>query len=239
MLIHKDALKIHAVASTDITRPQFQGVHVLPDGSCEATNGYILLRVKRQTASAFDYPNPSKDWKPPTIPAEGFTIPTDSAKEALRMPPTKAVLPILNDAVLVESVTEGKATLSATNLDAWVRLECKTLDGGNNGYGFPKCDAVMPDPDKAVFTIGVNPLVLAKALTTLAEAMGAKKAGICPDVVMRFYAPLAGIRLDCLTYDGQASGVVMPVKTLTKEECAKTGEATAGSGYFSATWGVK
>jgi hypothetical protein len=213
MLIHKDSFKVFAVASKEASRPQLNGVHVSLDGTCEATNGHCLVRVHNVTASAEDFPVPSKGWTPPEVPAEGFIVPTEDAKACAALPPKKQRLPFLAENVLLESLN-GRARFVATDLDRWPAVDVRPVEGT-----WPNTDAVIPKADEARFSIAVNPYVLARTLTTLADALGMKGERY-PAVVIRFYTPLSALRLDATagSNGGQGTALVMPIRHPSKDK---------------------
>jgi hypothetical protein len=217
MLIRKESFKVAAVASTEASRPQLNGVHVMPDGTCEATDGHCLVRVHTPArGDAADYPCPFPGWTAPEVPAEGFILRSADAKAAAKLPPRKGQLPMLTENVLLESLN-GRAKLTATDLDRWTAVEPRPIEGP-----YPRCDAVFPRPDDAVAVHEFNPRLLARTLLTLADALDLSDL---TGVVLRI-GKSGAMRLDAKNANGgQGTALVMPMKAATE--------------HFAAVWPVK
>jgi hypothetical protein len=217
MLIRKESFKVAAVASTDACRPQLNGVHVTPDGTCEATDGHCLVRVHTPTrGDVTEYPCPFPGWTAPEVPAEGFILPTADAKAAAKLPPKKGQLVMLTENVLLESLN-GRAKLSATDLDRWTAVEPRPIEGP-----YPRCDMVIPRPEDMGEAVEFNPRLLAKTLLTLADALDLSEL---TGVVLRL-GKHGAMRLDAKNCNGgQGTALIMPMK--------------AASESFAAVWPVK
>jgi hypothetical protein len=217
MLIRKASFKVAAVASCDAVRPNLNGVHVMPNGTCEATDGHCLVRVHTPTrGDSSEYPCPFPGWKAPTVPVEGFIVPTADAKAAAKLPPRKSCLPMLTENVLLESLN-GRAKLTATDLDRWTAVEPRPIEGP-----YPLCDCVIPKADDMGQAVEFNPRLLAKTLLTLADALDLSDLS---GVVLRL-GKHGAMRLDARNDNGgQGTALIMPMKS--------------GTEHFAAVWPVK
>jgi hypothetical protein len=218
MLIRKESFKVAAVASCEATRPNLNGVHVMADGTCEATDGHCLVRVHTPTrGDASEYPVPFKGWTAPEVPKDGFIIPTADAKAAAKLPPRKGWNTLLTENVLLESLN-GRAKLSATDLDRWTAVEPRPVEGP-----FPNCDCVIPKADDMSTGVEFNPRLLAKTLLTLADALDLSDLS---GVVLRF-GKHGAMRIDARNDNGgQGTALIMPMKS-------------GGTEHFAAVWPVK
>jgi hypothetical protein len=206
VLIHKDALQVHAVASTDATRPNLNGVHIGPDGTLTATDGHRLIRCRIEAGDEADYPCPSPDWAPPVIPAEGIILPTADARTAAKLPPKKSRIQLLCDHVQLESCN-GRIRLSATDLDTRNAIDSRPTEGP-----YPNVEAVLPVGDP-VAVVCFNPILMAETLLAMVKCLGCGKDA-APQVRMEIHADKNGavraIRIDAQKPGRKVMALVMP-----------------------------
>jgi hypothetical protein len=167
MIIRREALKaaLHC-ATADDSRYFLHGVHILPDGTVEATDGSILVRVHDRYAYAVEdfpaVPGVGSPFTPP--PANGTIIPADIAKKLIAATAKKSTIPILT-AVKVGTV-DGHTYAVATDLEAPL-VVC--LDRVNEEMRFPETDRVLIK-DKA--RTGVIKLTLSAEMLATLAALG-------------------------------------------------------------------
>lgn len=209
MLLSRSSLAVVAVASDELARPQLNGVHVAPDGTCTATDGHRLIRVGPVTADAADFPACGQGVV--ALPAGGFILPSAAAREALKSIPKGRHyhFPILQHVKLAELAAAngvpGRGVLVATDLDTTKRTEFRPLEGP-----YPNCDAVIPKGEP-VFRIGFNLALLAEVCATLG-ALSADR--LCREGVLEFHGPLSPCVITVSSPEnGQpVTALVMPLK---------------------------
>ena len=205
MLLHRSILALRRLASDDPARPALNALHVMPDGSAEATDGHVLLRVTPAPApDAADWPVASGAPGPVTPPADGFLLPASAAGDALKALPKKVTIPFLRDYLALVSLN-GTGALVATDLDTTKRVDWRPVDGQ-----FPNVAQVQPKADPKAFRIAFNPALLKRLCETVIEASGTKGEFLTlvfqlPD------SPLGAVRVECACSDVAMEGAIMPL----------------------------
>jgi DNA polymerase III sliding clamp (beta) subunit (PCNA family) len=135
--------KIEKVASKDKTRPALTHVNLRTDADgsrwLEATDSYKLIRVPARGATAEDTDGP--------IPAAVFTAARWAAARGLERESSIQA----NGSVSYELKEGGSASMPRPD-----------------GFQFPDCARLVPEPSAVVFEVGLN----AKLLLELAQGLG-------------------------------------------------------------------
>lgn len=191
----------------DGTRYATSAIHVqlLDDNRflAEATNCKVLVRVTGNcTGPAEDYPRiPAMDNAPNgrcegLIPAEAWVRAFGSAKKLAR----KLSKPILKSVAV--KIGENEATLGATNLNQAQAETTRLMEGK-----FPPAGEVIPRSADAPVRIGVDPLMMADCLRTLAEHRS-EDGG---PVEIEIFGPDGPLAMRVVTSETEATAVVMPI----------------------------
>ncbi|MHA1329594.1 MAG: hypothetical protein ACTSR2_00820 [Candidatus Hodarchaeales archaeon] len=94
-----------------------------------ATDGFSLIRV--QTPSESEFPvqdgKAMKNFNP-------FILPKEEAEKILKNLPSKASLPILENFVVLNQ-NQGSVEFGITDLDVFLRMKSRTIEGEYPGYG--------------------------------------------------------------------------------------------------------
>jgi len=202
MLVHRDGLKVHrAAAGSRDGHPGITGVNVKPDGTCEATDGHILVRYS---------PTKSDDAKeyPAGFGAEdtletAVTIPAETCKSIVKIARKGLAkrLPILARNAAVAK-PNGTLPISVTDLESPTTWNLQPIESS-----FPDTDKVIPK------RTGKGTLFSVELLTRILATM--KAIG-----VERVELQIAGYdekgnsgpsRIDGETSDGSVVAVIMPM----------------------------
>ena len=164
MLISRQALTITNIIATSAVKghasPSCHNVNARPDGTIEATDGHILVRVKRNTQEdPAEFPT-VQGMPIPQPTTEPALIPVDVVKRLIGAMPKRATLPILQTAYLAKS--GGNVQIAATDLQAPTVAVLDT-DGT-----FPQTDRVM-DSVSAQKSPTINVTLRADVLMMLAK----------------------------------------------------------------------
>lgn len=169
MLLDRQQLAVRHAASKDGNRFAVLNVNVSKDGEAAATDGHILVAVKRTAHEDQDFPIIPGDpdgFTPNELPAAGISIPVavvESAVKALPKPGRNPI-PILQTARL-DPKSDGSARLTVTDLDNPQHFHVKEAEGSFPDY--EKCFAAMDKPAAITFALDFD--LLAK----VAKAAGA------------------------------------------------------------------
>ena len=198
MLLNRRQLSVAVVASDDPSRPSLTGVCIRPDGTTEATDGHVLLRVTPSPAAPAEAEFPRQAGSPadPQVSAP-FILPAAAALDIMKAIP-KSRLPILEHARL-ESLN-GTVIFVTTDLDTTRHHEARPVEGP-----YPNTDQVIPEGEP-VFSIGFD-------LGLLEHAVKAMRFGDRYQAVGRFdfYGPLRGCKITRTLPTGErALALVMP-----------------------------
>lgn len=210
MLIHKAALKAHAFASKDVSRPGLQGVRVFPDGRAVASDGHTLIEIHARTMPEVDFPA-IEGLHGMTVPPEGVTIPASDCRAALKaLPKRHDALPFLTETVMLgQNGNPDVVTLASTDLDRTTRTDARLIHGA-----FPDYEQVIPKNNAGGFVVAVNPALAARFFKTLADLIGASE-GYCPRGVALTFQPgksLAPIMAECRSDDATVRALLMPTR---------------------------
>jgi hypothetical protein len=185
MLLSKQALLVHKLATQDDPRYGLNGIRVEPDGSTVATDGHKLIKyTPKHTPDAVEFPtiegcNPvqPRNDDGSAIELEPFILPSDAAAAAIKALPGKRSqnsLPILAYVALdvAETNRNGQATLATTDLENPVVMRPAKLDGA-----FPKYENVIPKTSELDEPIGFDVAYMMQICQTL-KAQGFRHASL-------------------------------------------------------------
>jgi hypothetical protein len=186
MLINK-IMTLVAAAAADSNEPRLplRNVH-LTDEYVEATDGHILFRVWRSSANEDDYPRlrslgDDQQGDPITdvlLPAQAF------AGLAKQISSKVKNLPILTHGRLIFDKQDGQVVWAATDLDHEVSQNILCSD-----EQYPNVHGVIPKRNEQTLTIKLDPNLLIKVATFMAQARDDR--GVAPSLDME-------IQLDAL-----------------------------------------
>ena len=150
VLLGREQLMAVDFASQNAGRYQMTAVHVLPDGSTEATNGHFAIRVPPSLTSAEEFP--AVAGLGGGFNGAGLLIPADVCKAALKALPKRETIPVLRMAHVGAGAEAGHAVVTTTDLETTNARPTKAPDGT-----FPDLDIVMPPADDTGrVVVGVN-----------------------------------------------------------------------------------
>lgn len=166
--VHLDAVTF---ASKEAHRYQITGLHVLPDGTTEATNGHYLCRVGPSPLDSAEFPPVDGAGDKP-LPEVGVVLPTDAVKGVLKWLPKRASIPILAAAHVGMNGSEA-VKVATTDLESSPVASIKPVAGT-----FPNADNVIPEvTEESHITIGLDPAYLA-TIADFATKHGGRRATI-------------------------------------------------------------
>ncbi len=173
MIIKRTALKAALVATTDERSRYFlHAVRIHPDGTVEATDSHMLIRIKDR--------HPAVDADFPQLPGVGeitgtfkrpILIPADLTERLIAATPKKHTIPILTS-IQVGTDKDARRLALATDL----QVPCvANLEPCNTTQTFPRTDRVMVQdgqrPQMVTLTLSAAMLAaLVKIATTLGRA---------------------------------------------------------------------
>ena len=159
MLYSRAHFAVRHAASKDESRYNLNGVHFRADGSTEATDGFMLIRVKAEVPPDDEHPR-GCEGKP-----EAFTLPIDAVDRIVKGLPKRNKIPILDYAVLDVPATNanGSARFVSTDLESDAVTEARKVEAEFPDTGHilkPEREAETP-----AFAINLDLVVrLAKAV---------------------------------------------------------------------------
>jgi hypothetical protein len=152
MLLTKEQLLVHHVASKDESRPVLCTVYFTQDGNkttAVATDSYMLAEITSEVPDDSDFPETGGEKVTPSI--EGY-VTKDNVKKALASLPRKGALPILDYAQLT---TES---LDTTDLSSVSRFSAQ-----KDSSPFPNYQSIIPSGEPA-HSVKLNPKLLKQLL---------------------------------------------------------------------------
>lgn len=190
------------VAEPDATAdPAIAGLLVSPTGTT-ATDGRQLITVSAPEVQ------PNLFRANGIEPAEFFTdfiLDRESALKIAKAIPNDKETPELNYAV-IDCSTENNETATLA-IDENIRQEivkARKIDAK-----YPSCEKLIPDKDRAKFTIRFNPTVLLPVLKAFDKFA---KDQPSPSFTMRLYSAREGIRIDAMSNGQTMTAIVMPME---------------------------
>ena len=215
-LYSKAHFAVRHAASKDATRFNLNGIHFKADGTTEATDGHILIRVKAETPSGDEYPSVPGVEASNGEALKEFILPTEAAERAVKsIPKGRQTMPVLSNVGLdVKSTNEnGAARFITTDLETTAVTEGRKIDGE-----FPKTDQLIPkvaDDAEPTFVIDLN--LMERIVKAAKEFGGSGKANISgkPVTFAKFYVsdPLSAILIQVDNpHVGQLEAVIMPCR---------------------------
>jgi len=219
-LIHRKFAAITTAASKDESRPFLTGVFVKEESegkvTLAATDGGRLIMVEIPDAGGQDFPAidgmPTEDngVQSGIIPAEAFA-------KVLKANKVKRFMPILEKVAVAlrENGEKQEAVLAFTDLEQPTVTKVPI----RRGTEFPNYTQVIPDAEKAVFTVSVNAGYLAEVLMVITRMVEGNRNGTAC-VTMRFFegpnekgGSMVPFRLDAEDEDGaKIVAVVAPMR---------------------------
>jgi hypothetical protein len=140
VLLGRDQLMAADFASTEDNKEHpFVNVHIMPDGTTEASNWHFAIRVPPAGIVAEGFPVVVGLGAP--FNGAGLLIPAETCKAALKALPKKAKSSVLGMAHLGVA-EDGGAVLTTTDLKTTIARVCKVAD-----RPFPDLNSVMPSAD--------------------------------------------------------------------------------------------
>ncbi len=200
-LFSKHNFQIADFCAKGSSRPELSGILVEPNRT-SATDSFTLISVSTPTGlKTEDYPifpnkpKPKANFKP-------FILPQEEAKKLIKPLSRKVSLPILENAVVLQSNGEI-AEIGTTDLQSFDGVFCRVIQ-----EGYPKFNNILIE--KGSYTeILVNPDYLRKMADFFSKFLDGKKElkmKIPKDTInpIRFY----GIK-----ENQEATGLIMPIKS--------------------------
>lgn len=168
MILRAEALKAALACVTGGHEKFFiQGIHVCPDGTVEATDGHVLVRVKDPSPFP-DADFPSKGVAPfKGNPEKAVTVPASHLKGLLAIVPKKTPIPILQAVQLSTNGEEGGVNISATNLETPTIAH---IEASDTELPFPNVENVMVSADRPALSVTFSVEAL-KSMIQAAEAV--------------------------------------------------------------------
>ncbi len=208
-MLNKHNLSITQFATRDEGRYSLACILVTPEATI-ATNGFTLARVTTPKLDVKSFPvtpgvKPSTTFRP-------FNLPLDAADTIRKAIPKKTTIPILGNVMIDGKATDAKpddgtldcAVLAVNDLENPQVFRPRKEEGK-----FPAWEKVVPERKgaKAVFTLDAR--YLAKLAAWVAKFADPRSPQLC----IRYYGELDGIRFDAHSPDGQEFvGVIMPMR---------------------------
>jgi len=143
ILLSRSSLAVSAFASKDEGRYALTGIHITAKHA-EATNGHILMRVPHDDMPAEDFPAVDKANHGKPVP-DGFIMPLEAVKNALKALPRKSTIPVLTRALLTGNGAADTAVLTTTDLESSQTATIKGLGGK-----FPDADKVIASRESRI-----------------------------------------------------------------------------------------
>jgi hypothetical protein len=209
-MLNRQNFEIADLASEDEDRISLCGILVSPTGTA-VTDGRMAMAVSSVEDNA---PSLFANFEGVEV-AESFTPFILDKESALRIskaiPKGDSEVPEAKYAVIdAESENGDTAVISVNDIFRQDIMRVKKISGN-----FPDIDRVMPDPEKASFTIAFNPDLLADVLKTVARFC---KNAASTSITMRVFSEREGIRIDAASLTQTLRAVVMPLRIDANEE---------------------
>lgn len=195
MLIDKRAASIAVACSTEETRQALCGVHVRKDGTLEATNGHMLLRVAPPEWPSSELPG---HW--PNDPMTDKVLAADSVRAVAKALPKKSNLPILLCAAIGPNGGPDTAKAVVNIAEDEQTIGMRLMPGT-----FPETDQVMPKGDPIV-RVQLSAAYL-KDLASCADRWN----GIGGTVTFTIYSPETAVGVEC-SGERPITGLLMPMR---------------------------
>jgi hypothetical protein len=146
------------------------GVRFRSDGSTEATDGCLLIRVTAKTPPSEEHPKDK-----PSDELEPFTVPTETATKVLKSIPKRHPIPVLETAVLDVDATNhgshnGSARFVTSDLENDSVTETQKID-----FEYPNTDPFFETAvrnEQASFIQYLDLLLLEKIIKAAKEFQG-------------------------------------------------------------------
>ena len=168
MLYSKAHFAVRHAASTDETRYNLNGLHFRGDGTTEATDGHMLIRIKAATPAYDEHPNGTEG-----VP-EPFILPLEAAHRVAKAIPKRSPSPVLTHAALDVPSTNGNGSARFVVTDGYngtgneQAIEAKKIEGE-----YPNTDQVIPKD--APFSFCINLTLLERVIKASKEFGGSGK----------------------------------------------------------------
>ena len=173
-------------------------VHITRDFA-EATDGRILLRVPLQEDTEKEFPSVGDI----DLNDEDILVPAESLKKVFANAPKNAVLPILSKVLIGRK--NGKVVLVSTDLENESRIEIAMSDDN-----FADTDKVMEFPEGGL-KICISVELLEKVVDFVRKS-NKKKADSIQKINFTFHGSNEPVRIQIPLEQGEATGVLMPIK---------------------------
>jgi DNA polymerase III sliding clamp (beta) subunit (PCNA family) len=204
-MLNRHNLDIAKLAATEEGRYTITGIFVTPKETV-VTDGTLLVKVTTPKTTAESFPEMAHV-EPATDEFEPFVLSKRAALEVAKAIPKSKHLPALEQAaVSAETDKNGESVLYTHDLE-FPRVFRERKLAGN----FPDFERVIPAPERATFTIGLNADLLVKMLQTALRFKADKRA---PCVKFSFSDEKSAVRIDATNDQEQEFiGVLMPMRT--------------------------
>ena len=200
MLLNKNNLAIHTIASKQETKPELMGVYITPEETV-ATDTFILVAVSTPKGDAKDFPTREEGdtMKPKDVRA---IIPAPLAKAVMSKIPTKATLPILENAIVSNFKGEKKITITSTDLDVWHDTSGTVIEGA-----YPAYKQIIPQENPKTVTL-LNYEYIKKGIEALARTSNQLK-----EVKIEMYGKNKPVKLTSFNGEQQTTVIIMPIQS--------------------------
>lgn len=202
MLVTKQQLRAHVMASEDPERFALTHLKIEPSGRVTATNGHLAVLVTpKHKLNEGDFP------EVPGLrghePEADVMIPVEMARAAEKIIPTVKDMPLLSMGRLLVS---DRAMIGATDMETPHLVTEQRAAQTDFGFQFPAAQAVLPT-GPAIATVLLKAEYLER-FAKYAKAFAVPSGGI----KLSFYGPGQPVRFDWSDDQHDVEGVLMPMR---------------------------
>ena len=202
MLLNKNNLAIHTIASKKETNPEIMGVYITPEETV-ATDTFMLVAVTTPKDDAREFPI-RKDGSKTQAKDVRTIIPASLAKAVMSNIPAdaKIALPILENAIVSNFKGEKQITLSSTDLETWHDTTGEVVEGTYRAYK----KLISQEAPETVTMLNYE--YLKKGIEALARTSNRLK-----EVKIEMYGKDKPIKLTSKNGEQETTVVIMPIRS--------------------------